>query len=484
MERLLATSRYTFAVPLSDGYGLFHASTGSVFRLHGRDAKKLAALLSGNHSLVHESVLGAELTTQLQRAGFLVAPDADELTAVRERYWQARGNAPVVLLVTTTMDCNLGCYYCYESRSDEALSVDDADTLVDIAKERLGRRGKRSLHIDWYGGEPLMNLEFMERASQKLQDFCAAAGIAYHASVVSNGTRWPQDVGGLVTRHRIREVQISFDGLKENHDRRRRYRPLHRGEQDLSSFDQAVALVDQLVRHTRVDLRFNADHGNAGDLAGFIELARARGWFDAPYRCVLMVAKLSAYSDRSAFLRPHELSAEEFEELQEVAERLLPKEAQDDQDIVGGFPHPKTSVCGALAPDSAVVGADGLEYRCGLQVGETHRAVGSFRRDLPLVAAASPGTDGAWWDSFDPTRLPTCSRCSFLPVCWGGCPKRHLDGDGTGVAGEGQYWRTQLPRQVAAGFGESVPQGFAFTEADQFRDDSREADDENEAWHA
>ncbi|MFF9408074.1 radical SAM protein [Streptomyces anandii] len=374
--------------------------------------------------------------------------------------------------MTTTMDCNLGCYYCYEKRSDEALDVGDADTLVEIARERVGRRGKKSLHIDWYGGEPLMNLAFMERASHALQDFCAAEGILYHASVVSNGTRWPQDVSGFVDRHRIREVQISFDGLKDNHDRRRRYRPVHRTEQDVSSFDQAVSLVDELVRHTRVDLRYNADHGNAGDLAGFVELAIERGWFDGPYRCVLMVAKLSAYSDRSAFLRPHELSAEEFEALQALAERMLPKDARDDQDIVDGFPRPKTSVCGALAPDSAVVGADGLEYRCGLQVGEIHRAVSTFRRGLPLLGESGPGADSAWWDSFDPTRLPTCSRCSFLPVCWGGCPKRHLDADQAGVADEGRYWRTNLPRQVAAGFGETVPDGFAFTEADQFRDDT------------
>ncbi|MEU8034696.1 radical SAM protein [Streptomyces sp. NPDC049099] len=469
MERLFATSRYAFKVPLSDGYALFHAATGGVLRLNGPDAAQLASLLSGDRTVLPESALGQHLTTRLRRAGFLVTPETDELTSVRERYWQARGNAPVVLLVTTTMDCNLGCYYCYESRSDEALGVGDIGALVEIARERLKRRGKRSLHIDWYGGEPLMNLEFVERASHALREFCAVEGIVYHASVVSNGTRWPHDVGGFVARHRIREVQISFDGLKDNHDRRRRYRPVHRTEQDLSSFDQAVSLVDELVQHTRVDLRYNADRGNAADLEGFIALAVSRGWFEAPYRCVLMVAKLSAYSDRSAFLRPHELGAEEFEELQAVAERLLPEEAQDDQDIVAGFPYPKTSVCGALAPDSAVLGADGLEYRCGLQVGETHRAVGTFRRNLPLVGGAGPGADGAWWDSFDPTKLPTCSRCSFLPVCWGGCPKRHLDMDEKGMAGEGRYWRTNLGRQVAAGFGESLPEGFAFTETDQFR---------------
>ncbi|MFF2619185.1 hypothetical protein [Kitasatospora sp. NPDC058046] len=79
--------------------------------------------------------------------------------------------------------------------------------------------------------------------------------------------------------------------------------------------------------------------------------------------------------------------------LEETARSMLPPQARDTQDIVGGFPHPKTSVCGALAEGSAVVGADGLEYRCGLQVGEQHRAVGRLRAlptaALPLTVRAS-----------------------------------------------------------------------------------------------
>ena len=70
------------------------------------------------------------------------------------------------------MDCNLGCYYCYESRSADALTSQDVDDLVAIAQDRLQRQGKRTLHIDWYGGEPLMNLPFLEEASLALQSLC------------------------------------------------------------------------------------------------------------------------------------------------------------------------------------------------------------------------------------------------------------------------------------------------------------------------
>jgi uncharacterized protein len=469
VRRYLASSRYTFRLPLGRDHVLFNANTGSILRLEGPDAEELSRHLSGGRTLIPRDAFDKSLTARLQRGGFLIDPDFDELAAIRERYWEARGHGPIVLLVTTTMDCNLGCYYCYESRSSEALRVTDVSDVVAMAKERLGRHGKRSLHVDWYGGEPLMNVEFLNRASLALQQLCRDERVTYSASVISNGTHWPDDVERFVAVHRIRQVQISFDGLKQRHDRTRHYRPGYRPLEDGSSFDRAVRLVDRLLQVTRVDVRYNAEPGNASDFAAFIDFATARRWFEAPFRCVVMVAKVSAYSERSAFIRRRELGGDQLDGLEATAREKLPARAQDDPDVVGGFPHPKTSVCGALALDSAVIGADGLEYRCGLQVGERHRAVARVFGD---ARSSDSFPDQVWWETFDPTRLPTCSRCSFLPVCWGGCPKRHLEGSRPDIESEGCFWRTNLPRMIAAGFGEQPPHGFAYTEADQFRDAS------------
>lgn len=466
MAVALATSRYTFRLPTADGFALFNASTGATMRLGGRDADELSGVLSGPPTDFPADALDDLLVAQMRRTGFLVEAGTDEVDPIRERYWAARGNAPIVLLVTTTMDCNLGCYYCYESRSSDALRVERVADLVTIARERLAARGKRSLHLDWYGGEPLLNLEYLEAASRALQDMCAAEGVRYSASAISNGTAWPTDVGAFVARHRLRQVQISFDGLQANHDKRRHFRREHRPANGASSFERAVSVVDRLLEHIRVDVRFNADPGNAADFPGFLDFARERGWFDAPFRCVVMPARLAAFSDRSQFMRRRELGDDQFKVIEDLAECSLPARAQDDQDLVDGFPVPKTSVCGALAFDSTVVGADGYEYRCGLQVGETHRAVGRFGGD----ADEGQMFDRDWWNAFDPTELSTCSRCSFLPVCWGGCPKRHLEGSHRDTEREGSFWRTHLPRMIAAGLGEKPPEGFAYTLEDQFRD--------------
>jgi uncharacterized protein len=126
-----------------------------------------------------------------------------------------------------------------------------------------------------------------------------------------------------------------------------------------------------------------------------------------------------------------------------------------------------------------VIGPDGFTYRCGLQVGEKHRRIerlgrkaDSRLRELPILTDEdlAAGRDQQFWAEFDPTRQPNCSRCSFLPVCWGGCPKKHLEGDSHALAEQGSYWRRNLPRLVACNLRLDLVRDMEFTELDQFRD--------------
>jgi uncharacterized protein len=465
-KRKLRSSRYNFYVPLSDCGVLYNARTGASIRLAGSDVAALAELLCGPPQPVPLRVVPSALVPALQCGGFLVDEAFDELAAIREQYWLARGRTPMVLTLTTTQDCNLGCYYCYESRSGAALQASDIPAIVDWARERLNTSAKDSIHVDWYGGEPLLNLEFVESASAALQDLCANLKVSYSASIISNGTSWPNDSQAFVARHRIRQVQISFDGQKENHDKRRRYRRGRAPEPGTSSFEQAVEVVNQLLNVVRVDLRFNADRGNHGDLESFIEFCRSRGWFDRPFPCVFQLARISDYSERSDFLSRTKLTEEEFEVVRERARASLPENILDETTSRSIYPLPRTSVCAALAQDSIVVGADGNHYRCGLQVGEKNRPVAIRDVDQRM----KPGADAAWWDGFDPTMQPNCSQCSFLPVCWGGCPKKHLEGDRDSLHEQSLFWRKALPQKIAWRFGVPLAVStFSFSERDQFR---------------
>lgn len=471
-----SSSRYNFAIPLDSGILLYNSASGGVLELSGLDAQVLAAELAGPPHLVPTGSFDVGLIAQLKDGGFIVGISEDEMGAIRERFREAVAGTPIVLTLTTTMDCNLGCYYCYEERAPHRLQATQVDQVVALARRLLTSRGKDSLHVDWYGGEPLMNVEFLEQASVALQNLCAQLNAAYSASVISNGTCWPSEVGDFVRRNRIRQVQISFDGLGANHNKRRRYRKGYGSTPKTSSFDSAVQLVDELVRHARVDLRFNIDRGNQQDVVPFLEFARERGWFSGRHRVVFQPARLSSYSERSSFMRDIELTVEEYEQIRATVRHATHEViAVEEAEVPDRFPYPRSTVCAALAADSVVVGADSRLYRCGLQVGETRRSVGTLTLPssqlFPILgdSTATTDSDAQWWKRFDPTSLPTCSRCSFLPVCWGGCPKKHLEQDSHAILEQGEYWRRNLARLVAEGVGKNCDPSFRFTESDQFR---------------
>jgi uncharacterized protein len=167
-------------------------------------------------------------------------------------------------------------------------------------------------------------------------------------------------------------------------------------------------------------------------------------------------------------MRKTQITEDEFEAVRERARALVPDELNlDETTSRSTYPLPRTSVCAALATDSFVVGAEGHHYRCALQVGEKNRAVVTRNAERQEVK----GPDFDWWDGFDPALQPNCSRCSFLPVCWGGCPKKHLEKDFKTLHEQSLFWRKALPQKIAWQFGVELKAGeFSFSEHDQFRD--------------
>lgn len=461
---LYYNSQYNFCFFTETGILLYNAKTGATYKIGGKDAKILTNILTGSKKEIKKDLLPDNLLNLFLDKGFLVQSNRNELLEIREKYWKARGETPMVLTITTTMNCNLGCYYCYEERSQKKLQFNDIATLVDNLTKSYREKPFLSLHVDWYGGEPLLNQAFLENASYAIQEFCNNNEVNYHASVVSNGTEWPEDVQSFITNHKIRQVQISFDGLQKNHDKSRHYRKGFNPD-GKSSFQVAYNLVDKLLDCVQVDIRFNIDWNTKNDIFPFLDQIIEQGWFQKKHKAVFQPAKLSAYTEKSSFMRKKQLTNEEFDAIRlKIRKRLTNIGDMEESEMPENYPFPRNHVCAALASKSMVVGADQLIYRCGLQVGETHRAVGA------ITDPEKEFKDTNWWNSFDPTRQPSCSKCSFLPICFGGCPKKHLEGDQEALDEMGDYWRTNLAVKVAAYVNEKLVDTNPLPETDQFRE--------------
>ena len=150
-------SRYNFYVPVGGGALLYNVSTGSMTKFGSGDGEDLARHLGSSPApTIDGDGFPSDVWQSLLEAGFVVAADADEVEEIKRRFWEARVEGPLVVTLTVTQDCNLRCFYCYEDRSSDRLESADVDSILARLDQSIARSSRRAVHLDWYGGEPLL----------------------------------------------------------------------------------------------------------------------------------------------------------------------------------------------------------------------------------------------------------------------------------------------------------------------------------------
>ena len=207
-----------------------------------------------------------ELREQLRKKWFLVPADLDQhQTALELRKTLQDMEPPAEHLkkytVFTTTACNARCFYCYEKDwTPRTMRPETADRL---AEYMLAHSGSHRFQIDWFGGEPLVNLGVIDRICTRLRE----AGANYRSHMVSNGYLFdPALIARAAELWRLEEVQITLDGVGETYERIKNYKTGTQGAFRRVT-DNIAALAAAGIR---VHVRMNFDLHN---LAQIEELA-------------------------------------------------------------------------------------------------------------------------------------------------------------------------------------------------------------------
>src|SRR5665213_2614917 len=99
---------------------------------------------------------------ELLSGHFIVPADNDELLELKQRFDSNKSDDPLLVTVVTTMDCNLGCYYCYEDKYPSGMSNEVCDQILDYIKKDIVNRRQDRMHLGWFGGEPMLNRAAIE----------------------------------------------------------------------------------------------------------------------------------------------------------------------------------------------------------------------------------------------------------------------------------------------------------------------------------
>lgn len=421
------------------GYALMNGLTGAIDLINDDLANLVSQVISpfsSQEAYLDERDIDLELKNYLQERGHISMVDgATEREYVKQLAQSLHDihSEKAHFLIVPNLDCNYRCSYCFERPLQNHLDgIKPAEQVYAPVKSVLDRSqvaaiytaidqiqaeaGRKQSHIVLYGGEPLDAKNF-EVVSEIVN-----TGIAkgYKFGAITNGHDLEKFISFL-GQDKIDQIQISIDGPKEIHDRRRISR---NGD---SSFDKLIANIGLALSQTDVEvqIRVHVDPANIDLFDRTIAIFGEQGWLNHPQ--VIIYANtvytkdrqgnVSAKMENDAILQHLQSYAHRYQNVHTSApaviiqRSLLPSLEQNQPYQLSG------TYCGAntgmyiFAPDNHI-------YSCWESVGKSCSRIGSYDLEGQL---SMDTTAVKKWFSRSVAQIPECLDCPYALICGGGC---------------------------------------------------------------
>jgi uncharacterized protein len=440
-KQVLKFSKYSI---LSDrlpqgGYILMNGISGALDLISSEIGDLLKDAMWSEHPELAQPVI-SQLSTQtvadFKEGGHLTELDEEEersLVVTMAEAMHYRESSNPRFLIVPNMDCNYRCTYCFERplqntmKSDHAeithrkgnvvMGRDQVDTIfASIEKLQKDAGHERGGQIVLYGGEPL------DRANAPVVYAIVKTGMerGYYFAAITNGHDLDHYID-LLGRKRIEQVQISIDGPKEVHDKRR----IYLGKE--SSFDKIVANIDLALRETdaQIQIRVHVDPGNINLFKNVINFFDSKEWLNRQQVVVYANTvygktkdgKVSVGIDNSRIV--HEISdfIRPFSNVYSSAPAVHAAMALRPAFEEGARFALKGTYCSANH-GNYIFAADGHMYACWESVGKACSRIGSY--DAVRGPVIDPAAAEKWFKRSIAT-IPGCQKCAYALVCGGGC---------------------------------------------------------------
>lgn len=128
---------------------------------------------------------------RLTEAGVFIPDDFSELESIRGRYRSAvSGGKDMYVMIFPTQDCNLKCWYCYESHvKGSRMDRDVMRRSVKSIKGLIDSRKPESLLLGFFGGEPLIDFhDIAYPLSMEIKRYAEERGVRFATFIVTNAS--------------------------------------------------------------------------------------------------------------------------------------------------------------------------------------------------------------------------------------------------------------------------------------------------------
>lgn len=350
----------------------------------------------------------------LKERGFIVDDNFDELGEIRLRNKiRTFANRKLYIMIYPTQDCNLKCWYCYESHiKDSFMSKDIMERIVKIIQKKAEQNEFDSLLVGFFGGEPLLKFDIIAYPlAVKLKNISNKYAKEFNTFFVTNASLMTPEL--IIKLKDLNPYfQITLDGNRKKHNTVRIWKKDNAGTYDniiqsiiniSNNFENYISDGDRVIT-----LRINYDNQtlkNVTDIISDLEKADK--------------SKIIVH-----FERVWQTQKNVNEEQQQLLLDTMKSFLDNGFSITHGVFRRKDISCPAESSDFMIINYDGRLYKCNGRTlsPETKEGIltlnGEIQWDKNMqIKRMSQAT-------FENEK---CLKCKILPLCMGPCSQKLIE---------------------------------------------------------
>lgn len=365
------------------------------------------------------SAISPDLFNKLEKYKVLVPENEDEFAVILEENERMKSQSDVLsLTIQPTANCQFGCHYCGQEHVNHQMDGQVEEFCLNRIRNMLGTTPRyKKLAITWYGGEPLLGLSVIRRLSSNIQGLCKEYGLKYRSEMVTNGYLLKKEIFlTLLLEHKVKNFQITLDGISKTHDQRRVLK-VNRGKTfDIiyNNIKEIVRLPEYKTENAHIQIRINIDKTNYREVDELLDKFVNDGIAD---KVVMSFAPIENWGGNDA--GKASFSHAEFSMLYMHWMRFCIEHHIQTSALI---PHRKSASCMVESKHNEVIDAYGNTYPCWefpyssykgeeYKIASLDNPLGQKSEDASLANIIERVKNGRH----------ECSGCIFYPMCAGGC---------------------------------------------------------------
>ena len=322
----------------------------------------------------------------------IVTNHSEELKSVKEHILSTLSSCKTLrLTINPTLDCNLRCWYCYESHNNKAYMSDQTiKSIGDFLVTRLNKEVENVI-LAFFGGEPLLTAN--KRAlpiAQMISDICKKKEIPLSLHFTTNGSLLkPVIIDKIVQLGIPTTFQIAFDGDRSLHNKTKNWA-------GVGTYDIVLRNIDYaLSKQLRVNVRCNY---TAENITSFHHLIDDISVLENIDKSLIRISLQRVWQEPA--------TKELFEQAKYLNEYANSLGYSTD---LGGSVCAK-SYCYADFDNSYVINYNGDVFKCTARDFDSAHKLGELDSNGNLL-----NVDTTYHSCM---RIkPYCNGCSLLPIC-------------------------------------------------------------------